>query len=112
MGKKDLLEENARSRGTIVRPYAEPSEYTESVGCKIESTADRCGPVAVLKDCHVGDLGALENGKGCEGPGDPIAEDEHGLNPSVRHGPGCVLDQAWWSWFESLFVRPTAILRV
>jgi hypothetical protein len=92
MDNNDLLEENARSRGTIVWLYAESSKHAESVGCKIEGSTDRCRPVAVLKDCHVGDLSSLENGEGCEGPSDPIAEDEHGLNASVRHGSGRVLD--------------------
>ena len=82
---KDLLEENARSRGTIVWFQTESSKHAESVGCKIEGSADSCGPVAVLKDCHVGYLGSLENGEGGEGPSDPITDDEHGLNTRVRH---------------------------
>lgn len=88
-----MLEENARSRSTIVWFHAESSKHTESVGCKIEGSTDCCGPVAVLKDCYVGDLGSLENGKGGEGPSDPIAEDKHGLNTSVRHRSGRVLDR-------------------
>lgn len=85
MDNKDILEENAWSRGTIVWFQAESSKHAESIGCKIEGSTDRCGPVAVFKDCHVGDLGSLENGEGCEGPSDPITEDEHGLNTSVCH---------------------------
>lgn len=91
--KSDSLEENAGGRGTIVRLHAKSSEYAKSVRCKIEGSTDRCGPVAVFENCHIGDLGALENSKGCEGTGDPIAEDEHRLNPSVCHDPGCVLER-------------------
>lgn len=96
---KDLLEENARSRGTIVWFQAESSKHAESVGCKIEGPTDCCGPVAVLKDCHVGYIGSLENGEGSEGPSDPITEDEHGLNTSVRHRSGRVLEDGQVSWW-------------
>lgn len=92
---KDLLEENARSRGTIVWFQAESSKHTESVGWKIEGSANCCGPVAVLKDRHVGYFGSLENGEGSEGPSDPITENEHGLNTSVRHRSGRVLQVSW-----------------
>ncbi len=66
----------------------------------------------MLKDCHVGDLGSLENGEGGEGASDPIAEDEHRMNTGVRHRSGRVLDSFQvGGQVERRFVRSTAIPR-